>query len=62
MEALSRAYVSAIAAHAGYTVGRPEPDRDSVDLSLSAGGAMRPQIDIQLKATTTAMNSPFLCL
>src|SRR2546423_2935769 len=57
MEALSRAYVSAIAAHAGYTVGRPEPDRDSVDLSLSAGGAMRHQIDIQLKATTTAPES-----
>src|SRR5438034_11405107 len=53
MEALSRVYVSAIAARAGYTVGHAEPDRDSVDLFLNAGGAMRPQIGVQLKATAT---------
>lgn len=53
MEALSRAYVSAIAAHAGYTVGNAQPDRDSVDIILNAGGVMRPAIGVQLKATTT---------
>jgi hypothetical protein len=52
MEALSRAYVSAIAAAAGYVVSTSDFDRDSVDLVLSAGGAMRPQLAIQLKATT----------
>ena len=49
---LSNAYVYAIAAHAGYNCGEaPLPDRDSVDLQVWAGGAMRPKIDIQLKAT-----------
>jgi hypothetical protein len=54
MEALSRAYVSAIAARAGYVMGEPRPDRDSVDCTLSAGGEMRPQIGAQLKATAGA--------
>jgi hypothetical protein len=50
--ALSIAYVQAIAAEAGYTCGEPPgPDRDSVDLQVSAGGAMRPKLDLQLKAT-----------
>jgi hypothetical protein len=52
MEALSRAYVGAIAARAGYDVTRPEVDRDSVDLIVSAKGDMRPQINMQAKATT----------
>ena len=51
-EALSRAYVQAVAARAGYTTAQPEVDRDSVDLTISAGGEMRPGIDLQLKATT----------
>jgi hypothetical protein len=51
--ALSIAYVHAIAAHAGYTCGEPPgPDRDSVDIQIAAGGAMRPKLDLQLKATT----------
>lgn len=55
MEALSRAYVGAVAARAGYIVGHAEPDRDSVDLFLQAGGKMRPQIGAQLKATTAVL-------
>lgn len=50
--ALSAAYVQAIAAEAGYTSGKPpEPDRDSVDIQIAAGGHMRPKLDIQLKAS-----------
>lgn len=49
--ALSIAYVHAIAGHAGYTCGPPPgEDRDSIDIQVSAGGRMRPKIDIQLKA------------
>ena len=29
----------------------PEPDRDSVDLRIQAGGRRRPALDLQLKAT-----------
>ncbi|MDE0432822.1 MAG: DUF4365 domain-containing protein [Bryobacterales bacterium] len=52
-EALSRVYVKALAARAGYSTSVPEPDRDSVDLRVQAGGPLRPAIDLQLKATTT---------
>lgn len=52
-EALSRAYVSAIAAAAGYDVGETNLDMEGIDLSVHAGGHMRPRLDIQLKATTT---------
>ena len=50
-EALSCVYVRAIAARAGYTTSTPSPDRDGVDLQIQAGGAMRPALDLQLKAT-----------
>ena len=50
-EALSRVYVRAVAARAGYTTAECDFDRDGVDLRLHAGGAMRPAIDLQLKAT-----------
>ena len=50
--ALSIAYVHAVAALAGYTCGEPPgPDRDSVDIQVSAGGHMRPKVDFQLKAS-----------
>lgn len=50
--ALSIAYVHAIAAQSGYACGEPPgPDRDSVDLQIAAGGAMRPKLDLQLKAS-----------
>lgn len=50
-EALSRAYVAAVAAGAGFTTAAPDFDRDSIDICLSAGGAMRPNIHAQLKST-----------
>ena len=50
-EALSRVYASAVAARAGYTTSTPKPDRDGIDLRIQAGGAMRPALDLQLKAT-----------
>ena len=50
-EALSRVYVQAVAAAAGYLTAEPDFDRDGVDLRIHAGGAMRPALDLQLKAT-----------
>lgn len=50
-EAFSRAYVAALAAGAGYTTAQPDFDRDSIDVTISAGGDVRPQINAQLKAT-----------
>lgn len=50
-DVLSEVYVSAIAARAGYTFSKPNLDRDSVDLTISAGGKSRPKLDIQLKGT-----------
>lgn len=50
-EALSRAYVQAVAAGAGYVVATMDFDRDGVDIEIKAGGAMRPSIGLQLKAT-----------
>ena len=51
-EGLSLAYVKALAARAGFSTSVPEPDRDSVDLRIMAGGPRRPALDLQLKATT----------
>lgn len=50
-DVLSEVYVSAIAARAGYTFSKPNLDRDSVDLTISAGGRQRPKLDLQLKGT-----------
>ncbi len=50
-ENLSLVYAKALAARAGYLVSVPEPDRDSIDLRIQAGGAHRPALDLQLKAT-----------
>jgi hypothetical protein len=50
-EALSRAYVAAVAAGAGYVTSMMDFDRDGVDIQIRAGGTMRPSLDIQLKAT-----------
>lgn len=49
--ALSFAYIAAVAARAGYSCDRPYDDVDSVDANIRAGGDMRPQLDVQLKAT-----------
>lgn len=56
-EALCRVYVKALAARAGYATSVPEPDRDSVDLRIQAGGPRRPALDLQLKATTVLSES-----
>ena len=50
-EALSRAYAHAVAARAGYITAVYDVDHDGVDLRIQAGGAMRPALDLQLKAT-----------
>jgi len=51
-EALSRVYARAVAARAGYTTADHDFDRDGIDLRIQAGGAMRPALELQLKATT----------
>ena len=50
-EALSRAYAHAVAAQAGYITAVYDQDRDGVDIRIQAGGAMRPALELQLKAT-----------
>lgn len=50
-EALSTAYVHAVAAAAGYAVSLKNFDRDGVDMTIEAGGHRRPKIDLQVKAT-----------
>ena len=56
-ERLSLVYVKALAARAGFVTSVPEPDRDSVDLRIQAGGPRRPALDLQLKATA-ALDEP----
>ena len=56
-EALSRVYARAVAAGAGYVTADCDFDRDGVDLRIHAGGAMRPAIDLQLKATVNLTES-----
>jgi len=51
-EGLSLVYVKAVATRAGFLTSVREPDRDSVDLTIHAGGQLRPALDLQLKATT----------
>jgi hypothetical protein len=50
-EALSRVYAQAVAARAGYLTANYDFDRDGVDLRIQAGGAERPALELQLKAT-----------
>ncbi len=50
-EALSGAYVTTVASFAGYVVAQRNFDRDGVDLTIEAGDAFRPKIDLQLKAS-----------
>ena len=50
-ERLSRVYVEALAARAGYSTSVPQQDYDSVDLHIQAGGRYRLALDLQLKAT-----------
>lgn len=50
-EALSKAFLSAIAARAHYATSQKDFDRDGVDMTVEAGASFRPKIDFQLKAT-----------
>ena len=51
---LSFAYLSALAAKAGYTCQPgPQPDVDSIDATVRCGDRLRTQFDVQLKATST---------
>lgn len=50
-EVFSELYVSAIATCAGFTYSKRNLDRDGIDLEISAGGSMRPQIGLQLKSS-----------
>jgi len=56
-EELSRIYVSAVAAISGYCISCRKFDRDGVDIQINAGGAMRPALDLQLKATVNLGDS-----
>ena len=53
MEGLSRAYISALCARAGYTTAHYDFDRNSVDIIVGAGGDFSPEVHVQLKATTS---------
>ena len=57
-EALSRVYARAVAASAGYVTAETDFDRDGIDLRIQSGGAMRPALDLQLKATINLTASP----
>lgn len=50
-ERFSLAYISAVAAHAGYQVMEPQVDFDSVDGQIMSDFGRRPRIDFQAKAT-----------
>ncbi len=50
-EELSRAYLHAIAAAAGYATAIYSLDRDGIDLRVQSGGRFRPALEFQLKAT-----------
>ena len=53
---LSYVYLNAIASVIGYKVQKiEEPDVYSVDAQINAGGDMAPQLDIQLKATSSPL-------
>ena len=50
-EALSLAYVNAVAAYARYSTSKLDFDRDGVDLRIQGSGRMHPALELQLKAT-----------
>jgi hypothetical protein len=58
-ERFSLAYISAVAAHAGYQVveGRPI-DKDSVDGHFEGDEGKRPRIEFQAKATSATVLQP----
>jgi hypothetical protein len=56
-EALSIAYVHAVAAAAGYVIALKNFDRDGIDVTIEAGGGFRPKVDAQVKATINISQS-----
>jgi hypothetical protein len=52
MECLSRAYIQAVAAYAGFQVSKPDVDDDSIDGIIMSRIGKRPRIEFQLKATS----------
>ncbi|HVX13597.1 MAG TPA: DUF4365 domain-containing protein [Pirellulales bacterium] len=53
-EELSRAYVQAVAATAGFAIYKPSIDDESIDMGISAGSTgmeRRPRVELQLKCT-----------
>ena len=50
-EALSKAYVLAVAGAAGFTTAEHDFDRSGTDLLLEGGGDFSPMLALQLKAT-----------
>ena len=52
-ERFSLTYLSAIATSAGFSCDEPRMDRDSIDANIRASGVGRPQLDVQLKATSS---------
>ena len=47
------AFLSALSYYAGFTCSRgPDPDRYCIDAVIRSGGSGKPQIDVQLKATS----------
>ena len=52
-EKLSMAWITAMASVAGFTWQIPDADSDSIDVTLSAKGPLRPKLDIQMKATAS---------
>lgn len=56
-EALSRVYAHAVAAQAGFSTAVYAVDQDGIDLRIQAGGAMRPALELQLKATINLRSS-----
>lgn len=51
-EEISKAYVHAVAAACGFTVGEWSQDHERLDTTLCGPGSRKPKIDLQVKATT----------
>lgn len=57
-EHFSITYLKAIATSAGFSMDEPRVDADSIDANIRAKGRRRPQLDIQLKATSSPVIRP----
>ena len=58
-EKLSQAFVAALAARDGHMFQQgPDPDMDSIDATVRSGPPSREAVDLQLKATSSALTGP----